>query len=339
MNAKAVKEMKDFVGRVWEGQLKPNKAEWEKRYAGYVKIIKAPKQGRQKFNTPKPFSLYGSISDAKKKCFKLRFAGQDVATITCEKNKVLLTESSKNKCFGRTTILKDANWNSSEAKEFRRFFREEMCSDKVKGKEHRIENCLLTEFSNRCSEDKSLLYIQPIRLHNRYFQMPVPLRASDHSGIYTDGSSTGHIDILARVGKGKHSRLCVMELKDENKPTEPQRDVMKQALIYATFIAALIRSKTCGDKWWDFFENHKKPNAAKSKKHLDIDVLTVMPEWDKSQGSEPEVFSWDVELEELDCTFHCHTLYFDKDELLAGRVKFDKDSTFLTYMNQQAKTN
>jgi len=79
--------------------------------------------------------------------------------------------------------------------------------------------------------------------------MPTYIKASNHKKPET---GYGHIDILARVGRGKGTNLCIMELKDENNSKEPPGDVVKQALAYATFIRELLRSD-CGKAWWRLF--------------------------------------------------------------------------------------
>ena len=161
--------------------------------------------------------------------------------------------------------------------------------------------------------------------------MPTPLKASTHNPTYSERG--GGIDILARIKPLKGiSRICVMEVKDENKPAESQATAMSQAVTYAVFIAYLLRSKSC-QHWWDFFmENLLKATKEKDgttrnemPKPLHIDVVTIMP-----QGTTEEFCDKDIPLEGLDTTLHCHSLYYD------GEV-FQKDETFIfsgTYPNQ-----
>ncbi len=105
-----------------------------------------------------------------------------------------------------------------------------------------------------------------------------------------------------------------------------QIGLMRQALIHATFIVALIRSKSCGAEWWDFFENHEVSNTAKSKEHLDIDVVTVMP------AGKTNEFTGKISHKELNCTFNCKTLYFNEKNLLAGELK-EFTGTYPAYLN------
>lgn len=124
----------------------------------------------------------------------------------------------------------------------------------------------------------------------------------------------GGIDILARVTHKKKenekggSRIAIIELKDENKSSEPQAKAMKQALIYATFIARLLRSKS-GDTWWNIFRDQEK-NFEEPKqvpKDLHLDVVTLMPKGNSNEGSLAS-----IEVEQLpNTTFHLYTLYYD----------------------------
>ena len=100
---------------------------------------------------------------------------------------------------------------------------------KTKSPEHEVENALLEEFRKRIGAEKILHNIQPILLHGNFFQMPTPLKASTHTPTYAQHSGGG-IDMLARIktkGTG-HTRLCVIEIKDENKSSESQKAAMSQ---------------------------------------------------------------------------------------------------------------
>lgn len=207
-----------------------------------------------------------------------------------------------------------------------------------KSEEHRVENCLLREFNKTVGIEKALCNIQPVKLYGLFFQMPTPLKASTHNPKYQ--RKGGGIDILARIKPIKgNSRICVMEVKDENKPVESQAKAMSQAVTYAVFIAHLLRSKF-GQHWWDFFMGRSLtairakngtiqiPAIKEMPKSLDIDVVTIMP-----NGATEEYCNIDIPLEGLDTTLHCHSLYYDDDA-------FQKDETFIfsgTYPSQLRK--
>ena len=301
-------------------QLLSNNPEWEKRYAGYIKrlVNKQPKE----FNKPKGLSVYTSISNHKENIYDLRFDGQSVGKIVSTPDKILLKpeENTNEKYFGFILKKEKVNWkNSSEAKSFRKFFRDkakEANEIKLKSPEHRVENRLLEEFAKRTkAEGKALTGIQPITLNGCFFQLPTPIKASEHNPEYAKQYGGG-IDILSRVKRlDKTSRLCVMEIKDENKPSESQSDAMEQALIYATFVAKLLRSKS-GQEWWDFLMN-RDSTSRPLPSSLEIDVVTIMP-----VGSTAEFVDEIIPIPSLGTNFHCHSLYYDDMEFAKGKFVF-----------------
>lgn len=328
-------------------RLSENK-EWEERFQGYIQniAINHQKNVKRSFRKPDGLSLYSSVG-SNGKSFDLRFRGQSVATVketAAEKVKLSPKSVANQKYFGLDLCKEEVDWDSTEASNFRSFFKKESLkftterpdADRKypKSKEHRVENCLLREFSKQLGKEKALCYIQPIKLYNLFFQMPTPLKASTHNPTYSERG--GGIDILARIKPLKGiSRICVMEVKDENKPAESQANAMAQAVTYAVFIAYLLRSKS-GQHWWDFFmekpltATKEKDGTTRNKvpKSLDIDVVTIMP-----KGTTEEFCNKHILLDELDTTLHCHSLYYD------GEV-FQKDETFIfsgTYPNQLRK--
>lgn len=332
-------------------RLSENK-EWEERFQGYIQniAINHQKIGKRSFRKPDGLSLYSSVG-SNGKSYDLRFRGQSVATVketAAEKVKLSPKSDANQKYFEFDLCKEEVDWDSTEASNFRSFFKKESLKftaehpeadrKKTKSKEHRVENCLLREFSKQLGKEKALCNIQPIKLYNLFFQMPTPLKASTHAPKYC--VKGGGIDILARIKPLKGiSRICVMEVKDENKPAESQATAMAQAVTYAVFIAYLLRSKS-GQHWWDFFMG-RSLKATKEKdgttrihvikempKSLDIDVVTIMP-----QGTTEEFCDKHILLDELDTTLHCHSLYYDKEV-------FQKNETFIfsgTYPNQLRK--
>lgn len=298
-----------------------NSPEWEERYAGYIKYL--VKKQPKRFRAPMGLSVYSSVSRHKGGTYDLRFDGQSVGIISSRPKKVKLypREKANETYFGFHLKETGFDWgNSDEAKKFRKFFRDKAkgSSDiKLKSPEHRVENRLLKEFAKRTRvEDKALTGIQPIKLNGCFFQLPTPIKASDHNPKYAKQSGGG-IDILSRVKrKNGKSRLCVMEVKDENKPKESQSAAMEQALTYATFIAKLLRSEF-GQKWWDFLMG-RDTTSSPVPKALDIDVVTIMPSEPKTEEFVNEI----IPISEVNATFHCHSLYYDDNEFKNGRFVF-----------------
>lgn len=221
-------------------------------------------------------------------------------------------EEGKKKWTGEWIDVKGRENISTAIRSF--FCNNETC-DLVKRSEHRIESDVLKAFDEKTAGKKILPYIVPVKLGGKYFQLSTPLKASSHNPEYSNQYGGG-IDILARVTHKKSeggNRIAIIELKDENKATEPQKDVMFQALIYATFIAKLLRSES-GNKWYKIFG---KGGEVPAKLHLD--VVTLMP----SDGVSGEGCLKDVQIEELKTVFHLYTLYFKEDQDNGNVIKFE----------------
>lgn len=114
-----------------------------------------------------------------------------------------------------------------------------------------------------------------------------------------------------------HPRLCVIEIKDENKKSESQLDAMKQAIIYATFISKLLQEQP---GWWEFFMGHENLSGRNDYRldKSDIEVVTIMPapKEDSSTFENKEIF-----IPQTGTRLHCHSLYYEQD-------KFDNEQTF-----------
>ena len=294
--------------------------EWKERYAGYIRFLSQEQPKR--FKKPEGLSVYSSVSRHKGETYDLRFDGQSVGEIASRPEEVRLfpRETANKKYFkdeySELQISDGVDWHSTEAKKFRRFFRDKAKKStdiKLKSPEHRVENRLLREFNKRTrAENKALTNIQPIKLNDCYFQMPTPIKASDHKqGPQYSKQYGGGIDIMERTS----GRICVMEVKDENE-SESQADAMKQALSYATFIAALLRGKS-GQEWWDFFMGRKKGVSHPMPEQLNIDVVTAMP-----IGETERIENAIIELKELNTIFHCHSLFYDDEEFKSGKFVF-----------------
>lgn len=306
-------------------ELLSNNNEWKERYAKYIKYIKGKQ--RKGFNKPEGLSVYTSVSMFKKNLYDLRFDGQSVGTLEIKSKEFLLPKNKANLryfgAYGYRTTKDKMKWISSEATEFRKFYKDlskKRILIKLKSPEHRVENRLLMEFAKRTrAENKALTDIQPITLDGSFFQMPTPLKASSHEPTYAKQNGGG-IDILARIKLKGKSRICVMEVKDENKDSESQALAMEQALSYATFIACLLKCKS-GQDWWDFFMG-RRSRTETLPSNLDIDVVTIMP-----KGNTEEFSDKQIEVCGL-ATFHCHSLYYNDDAFANGLGSFVFSGSF-----------
>ena len=175
---------------------------------------------------------------------------------------------------------------------------------KKRNEEHRIESMLLTEFAKKKGEDKIIRNIQPVKIAGiARFQMPTPLYASDIKNVKYAGPSGGGIDILSRIGTGNATKLCIMELKDENAPKEPPAKAILQGLAYATFIRELLRSK-CGQEWWKIFGF-----SGKLPEQLELCVACVMPSISNNDTS----FANKI-IKTAKDSFHLNYIYFHEKD-------------------------
>lgn len=260
------------------------KPEWKKRYIGYANEISNNltriSSEKRKFNEWKPLRLYINVSNAKKGSgkinFELRYQGQTVADLICKDEVKLNTRNhylNNRRDFGCDLLLENVEWKGSDAKRFRDYFKGNpvrINESPIVNREHRIQCLFLDELLTR--EDKLLNNIKPVTVGGIRFPMPTPLKASNHSQIGYSGNHGGGIDILARTGTGgRATKLCILELKDENNKKEPPEATVKQALIYATFIRELLRSES-GQDWWRLFGF-----GGKVPQNLNLYAACVMP--------------------------------------------------------------
>lgn len=306
--------------------------EWRERYDGYLADIWANiNKNKKGFRTPQGLSVYTTVGERNTNNYYLRFKGQNVGKVKVnamdggdEITLLSLVKESKSHDIKKCPLEynEETDWHSPKASEFRAFFRDLAVDTKTKSPEHEVENALLKEFRKRIGADKALRNIQPVLLHDNYFQMPSPLKASTHVPTYAKHSGGG-IDILARIKTPNgHIRLCVVEIKDENKSTESQKDAMSQAITYATFVAMLLKKNP---QWIEFFMGHHSEigRVSKSLDKYDIEVVTVMPE------GNTEVFEdQTLQIPDTKYKLHCHSLYYNQQKFKETK-EFEFCGTFL----------
>ena len=163
---------------------------------------------------------------------------------------------------------------------------------------------LLTEFSKKSGKDKVLCNIQPVKIAGiARFQMPTPISAAKIKKVEFAGAGGGGIDIISRIGTVKATKLCIMELKDENAPKEPPAKAILQGLAYATFIRELLRSKG-GQDWWKIFGF-----SSKLPEQLELYVVCVMPSISNNDTS----FANKI-IKTAKDSFHLHYIYFQEKD-------------------------
>lgn len=254
-----------------------------------------------------------------KTIFELRFHGQSAAIIKVDNNQdksvyiavkapqsiinalnaAKMTEEAERLakyhsiCYKDNNIIDWLDWHGEEARDLRKIYLdlESIFSSSPKVKEtlgypeHDMECELLKNYSQKSSTGKEILNIQPVMMGetNARFQMPAPIKASEAKKginfIKYSGQYGGGIDILARVGSGKGTKLAVLELKDSYTKNEPAEKVMHQAVAYAAFLRELLRSE-CGENWWKFFGF-----GGNIPKKLEIKAIVVMPDYPNADTS------------------------------------------------------
>jgi len=240
--------------------------EWRERYAKYAaKIIENEpfiRTMRSRFREWSPLKLYFNVSSAllakRRVFFSLRYLGQAVADLIGHEEKIMLSTKGydeKNlRDFDCSIQLNNALWKEKSAGEFRSHFKNRPAirnKNQRNNDEHRIESLLLSEFSK--TKEKMIRNIRPVEIAGVRLQIPTPLKASAKGVVEYASNNGGGIDILARVGtSGHNTRLCVIELKDENTKKEPAEKVLAQALKYSVFIRELLRSDA-GTEWYKLF--------------------------------------------------------------------------------------
>ena len=327
-NEEIVKEVTRFL-------IKKNDV-WKKLYEGYAKeilgvnkegvcdhLIEYEQEGKA-FNKSlkSPFHLYSTFTTSKEgDCFDLRVLGKSVGKVEIKTKKIKLKEEKIKELFERGV---EPNSYISIGDLLRVFKSNKIKKDYIqtKPKECQVESQMLNLFAELKGDNKPIK-IQPVTVGNAFIQFQTPISASNHKELphfqasIERGAKGGGIDILARIRheKGYASRLAVIEIKDENKPSETQDVVMQQAIAYATFIAFLMRSDF-GNFWWTIFCRNKssKPILKQSFRLPPIDVISLMPysEENKREGCLDEL---KIKIPgKADVRLQPYTLYYIKQE-------------------------
>lgn len=304
-----------------------DKDEWVDRFAGYAEKIKQNSGKivlfKKSFNEWKPLYLYMAVGSAKDSphIFSLRYQGQEVATLNANTKygppRLRTTDKhiENNKRFFELDItFDDAEWRSQEAKQFRKFFSQRSMEVVAKSHEHTLESIFLGELEKRTAKNKNiwLCGIRPVKFAGiARFQMCTPLTASKPRQIGYSAAVGGGIDVLARVGRGSSTRLCVMELKDNY---EPPQQAMEQALAYAIFMQELLASKS-GNDWLKIFGFSGNGNKLREK----MKVCVVMP-----IGENAPCQSMHIETERGD--LELHYIYLNSDWRECAAIDGEKKS-------------
>ncbi len=331
---------------------------WKKLYEGYAKdilgiqdvqsnqckhLIQYEERGVKLKNTLGKtfFNLYSKITDAKRgNTFDIRASGESIGDITIKNNGTARVDIKKTKHERIKRLFGiEAKDSYNEVLDFIHLLKQKKLNEAaLHSKEHEIESLMLNMFDEKTGKNKPIK-IRPVTMGNAYIQFTTPVSASNHKKLphfqasIDGGAKGGGIDILARICHNNEvfDRLAVIEIKDENTSSEPQKVVLQQAIAYATFIAFLLR-QDFGNLWWTIFTRHKDSDSLiKTPHQLDfynkrkypIDVISLMPKSD-FEKSEDKGCLKDLVVNVPDkepVILHPCTLYYIKKE--DGSIDFE----------------
>lgn len=250
---------------------------WQKDYGDYAAALLANrervKKAKSSFRVPEPLHRYITIGEAKKPNgaveFDLRFLGQSVGRVLAEDGQAPRLTVSKKAAANSERFqyplgeIEGEDWTGEKAIQFRRFYKSmlEHTGQFPRQQEHMVESALFTEFGKVSGATKPLKQIQPICYEGVRLHMKTALSASKAKlGICEVAGSGygGDIDVFCRRRIGNRSRLTVIEVKDENNPSETFHKAIRQAIAYAVFIRELVRSET-GKDWMALWGLENQP--------------------------------------------------------------------------------
>jgi hypothetical protein len=239
------------VEDLWNQGADAKAAGWAEKLRDAKKSILSAKQ---EFREWYPLRAYLSYTNATKPGidFSLRYLGQQVATLRVKQsndvsiNIPLKTAAANGKLCG-INLHGTYPWRCAEAQKFRRLFQGLNHCDyhsSVKSEEHHIESEFLRHMKDPTGSkfNGTLRGIQPVMLGGFPFQFPVPISANTGVPKLTNGN----IDILARRGTGKGTKISVWELKRPKTTAH----AISQAYIYSVTLLKMLRATESGDIWY-----------------------------------------------------------------------------------------
>ncbi len=214
-------------------------------------------------------------------------------------------------------------WDSPILKKFRSLMKAAQDNDEFDiSDEHMFETLLLRGLSKKSSNGKYLLNIQPCKICGQYYQLVTPLAASNaKKDELNTAKKGGGIDILARYKRGSNSTICVIELKDKYEKSESPEKAIKQAIVYATFLIKLIRSKKANGAWW-YKEIMGINKELADNMPIKVYAVVAMPYQNKSAELPPEDTNFINEgpVKVGNDEIHLHYIYFKEEALKNPKI-------------------
>lgn len=239
-------ELLDTTRKCWTAKSEAESTQWaEELLSCRDRVIKAGK----KFHEWAPLRVYLSVTRARnpKVSFSLRYLGQEVATLVDEDGMQLTIDRKRaelNQDYFDIPLHGTFPWRSKEAKEFRAHFKNLKARKAVRSPEHRIESEFIKQMSSESSTkfEGSLKNIQPVLFAGCPFQLPLPISGNTGKPV----AKRGNIDIVARRGTGKGTRISIWELK---RPGVTGKSI-EQAFIYGVTLIKMLRTAESGKLWY-----------------------------------------------------------------------------------------
>jgi hypothetical protein len=238
------------VNDVWDQGAEARAAGWAEKLREATNSIQSAKQ---QFKEWDPLTAYLSYTNATKARidFSLRYLGQQVATLRVKTGgAVFINIAPKTAAVNATLfgieLTGEHSWKGTEAQKFRKHFKN-LDSSKYHSsvkEEHHIESEFIRQMRNptRKKFNGTLKGIQPVMLGGFPFQFPVPI--SGNTGL--PKLTNGNIDILARRGTGRGTKISVWELKRPKTTAH----AISQAYIYSVTLLKMLRTPESGDIWY-----------------------------------------------------------------------------------------
>lgn len=238
------------VEQVWRLGAEAKAAQWAvKLRDAKSNVLSAKKE----FHEWYPLKVYLSYTSATKSVvdFSVRYLGQEVATLRAAKGNVHINippkTAAKNDHYFEINLQGTHEWRGLEAQSFRSHFQSLPHRDYhsvVKSEEHHIESEFLRHMKDPTSNkfNGTLKGIQPVMLGGFPFQFPLPISGNTGEPKLTNGN----IDILARRGTGKGTKISIWELKRPKTTAH----AISQAYIYSVTLLKMLRTPISGDIWY-----------------------------------------------------------------------------------------
>jgi len=312
------------VDDLWKQGAEKRAAGWAEKLRDANKHILSAKQQFHEWYPLKAYLCYTNAINPRIQ-FSLRYLGQEVATLRVGVNRDLSihiprkTAAVNKKLFG--IALEDTfDWRDAKAQTFRKHFQRLNHSDyySLVKEEHHVESEFLRHMKNK-TRDKfngTLQGIQPVMLCGFPFQFPLPI--SGNSGVPKLNKGKGNIDILARRGTGKGTKISVWELKRPGTTAH----AIPQAYIYAATLLKMLRTPQSGGIWYRDIIGF----GGKVPDKLTIEsVVAVSISSDRERTKFEEklrTFKRDNLLSVGNDTIKLHIAHYQKDPLTVEMVEF-----------------